>query len=324
MLIDVEFARYKVMNKDIVINGIMGFIIGDALGVPLEFKKRDLFKNNKVTDMISSDRIGSKGVWSDDSSMVIATMKSIIDNKGKINYESIMDNFILWVSNKDFIATDKAFGIGRATFLALGNYHNKRYEKITDCGMKGFNYNGNGSLMRILPIAYYCYYKKLNDDEIYHLVKDISSLTHSHEISVLGCFIYVLLVIELLSGEEKENAYSNIKKYNYRKYFSLENIKYYDRLLNNDISKLNVDSISSMGFIVDTLEAVIWCFINNNSYDKCVIEAINLGNDSDTIGALVGGLSGIYYGNLPSKWLDSIVKKDYLLKLSNDYYNAIK
>lgn len=312
------------MNKDIVINGIMGFIIGDAMGVPLEFQKRELFKNSKVIDMISSDRVGAKGVWSDDSSMVIATMKSIIDNKGKINYESIMDNFILWVSNKDFIATDKAFGIGRATFLALGNYYNKRYEKITDCGMKGFNYNGNGSLMRILPIAYYCYYKKLNDDEIYHLVKDISSLTHSHEISILGCFIYVLLVIELLSGEEKENAYSNIKKHNYRKYFSLENIKYYDRLLNNDISKLNVDSISSMGFIVDTLEAVIWCFINNNSYDKCVIEAINLGNDSDTIGALVGGLSGIYYDNLPSKWLDSIVKKDYLLKLSNDYYNSIK
>lgn len=312
------------MNKDIVINGIMGFIIGDAMGVPLEFQKRELFKNSKVIDMISSDRVGAKGVWSDDSSMVIATMKSIIDNKGKINYESIMDNFILWVSNKDFIATDKAFGIGRATFLALGNYYNKRYEKITDCGMKGFNYNGNGSLMRILPIAYYCYYKKLNDDEIYHLVKDISSLTHSHEISILGCFIYVLLVIELLSGEEKENAYSNIKKHNYRKYFSLENIEYYDRLLNNDISKLDVDSISSMGFVVDTLEAVIWCFINNNSYDKCVIEAINLGNDSDTIGALVGGLSGIYYGNLPSKWLDSIVKKDYLLKLSNDYYNSIK
>lgn len=305
-------------------NGILGFIIGDALGVPLEFKKRDLFKNNKVTDMISSDRIGAKGVWSDDSSMVIATMKAIIDNKGKINYKSIMDNFILWVSNKDFIATDKAFGIGRATFLALGNYYNKRYEKITDCGMKGFNYNGNGSLMRILPIAYYCYYKKLNDDEIYNLVKDISSLTHSHEISILGCFIYVLLVIELLSGEEKENAYSNIKKYNYKKYFSLENIKYYDRLLNNDISKLDVDSISSMGFVVDTLEAVVWCFINNNSYDKCVIEAINLGNDSDTIGALVGGLSGIYYDNLPSKWLDSIIKKDYLLQLSNDYYNAIK
>ncbi len=312
------------MNKDIVINGIMGFIIGDALGVPLEFKKRDLFKNNKVTDMISSDRVGAKGIWSDDSSMVIATMKSIIDNKGKINYESIMDNFILWVSNKDFIATDKAFGIGRATFFALGNYHNKRYEKITDCGMKGFNHNGNGSLMRILPIAYYCYYKKLNDDEIYNLVKGISSLTHSHEISILGCFIYVLLVIELLSGKEKENAYSDVRKYNYRKYFSLENVRYYERLLNNDISKLDVDSISSMGFVVDTLEAVIWCFINNNSYDKCVIEAINLGNDSDTIGALVGGLSGIYYGNLPSKWLDSIVKKDYLLKLSNNYYNAIK
>ena len=304
-------------------NGIMGFIIGDAMGVPLEFKKREIFENNKVTDMISNDRIGVKGVWSDDSSMVIATMKAIIDNKGKINYESIMNNFILWVSNKDFIAIDKAFGIGRATFFALGNYYNKRYEKITDCGMKGFNYNGNGSLMRILPIAYYCYYKKLNDDEIYNLVKYISSLTHSYEISILGCFIYVLLVIELLSGKEKVNAYSNIRKYNYRKYFSLENIKYYDRLLNNDISKLDVDSISSMGFVVDTLEAVIWCFMNNNSYDKCVIEAINLGNDSDTIGALVGGLSGIYYNDINNKWLNDIKRKNYLLDLCSDFYNSL-
>ena len=273
--------------------------------------------------MISNDRIGVKGVWSDDSSMVIATMKAIIDNKGKINYESIMNNFILWVSNKDFIAIDKAFGIGRATFFALGNYYNKRYEKITDCGMKGFNYNGNGSLMRILPIAYYCYYKKLNDDEIYNLVKDVSSFTHSHEISILGCFIYVLLFIELLSGKEKVNAYSNIRKYNYRKYFSLENIKYYDRLLNNDISKLDVDSISSIGFVVDTLEAVIWCFMNNNSYDKCVIEAINLGNDSDTIGALVGGLSGIYYNDINNKWLNDIKRKNYLLDLCNDFYNSL-
>ncbi len=309
-------------------NGIMGFIIGDAMGVPLEFKKREIFKNNKVTDMISNDRIGVKGVWSDDSSMVIATMKSIIDNKGKIDYESIMNNFILWVSNKDFIAIDKAFGIGRATFFALGNYYNKRYEKITDCGMKGFNYNGNGSLMRILPIAYYCYYKKLNDDEIYNLVKDVSSFTHSHEISILGCFIYVLLVIELLSGKEKVNAYSNIRKYNYRKYFSLENIKYYDRLLNNDISELDVDSISrdsisSMGFVVDTLEAVVWCFMNNNSYDKCVIEAINLGNDSDTIGALVGSLSGIYYNDINNKWLNDIKRKNYLLDLCNDFYNSL-
>lgn len=304
-------------------NGIMGFIIGDAMGVPLEFKKRELFKNSKVVDMISSDRVGAKGVWSDDSSMVIATMKAIIDNKGKINYESIMNNFILWVSNKDFIAIDKAFGIGRATFFALGNYYNKRYEKITDCGMKGFNYNGNGSLMRILPIAYYCYYKKLNDDEIYNLVKDVSSFTHSHEISILGCFIYVLLAIELLSGEEKENAYSNVRKYDYTKYFNLDIIKYYDRLLNNDISKLDVDSISSMGFVVDTLEAVIWCFMNNNSYDKCVIEAINLGNDSDTIGALVGSLSGIYYNDINNKWLNDIKRKNYLLDLCNDFYNSL-
>ena len=310
--------------EEVIKNGIMGFIIGDAMGVPLEFKKRDMFKDNKVTDMVSSARVGAKGIWSDDSSMTLATMQSIIDNKGKINYKSIMDNFILWVSNKDFLAIDEAFGIGSTTLLALGNYYNKRYEKVTGCGMAGFNHNGNGSLMRILPIAYYSYYKKLNDDKIYNLVKDISSLTHSHEISILGCFIYTLLVINLLNGKTKENAYSNIRKYNYRKYFSLDSIKFYERLLNNDISKLDMDSISSMGFVVDTLEAVIWCFMNNNSYDKAIIEAINLGNDSDTIGALVGGLCGIYYGNLPIKWLDSVVRKDYLLELCAKYYDVIK
>ena len=309
-------------------NGIMGFIIGDAMGVPLEFKKRELFKNSKVVDMIGNGSHNvAKGTWSDDSSMTLATMQSIIDNKGKINYESIMDNFMLWAKKGKFSCINRAFGIGITTLKALKcyRYRNefKEYNNPINCGQNGFYDNGNGSLMRILPIAYYCYYKKLNDDEIYNLVKDVSSFTHSHEISILGCFIYVLLVIELLSGKEKVNAYSNIRKYNYRKYFSLENIKYYDRLLNNDISKLDVDSISSMGFVVDTLEAVIWCFMNNNSYDKCVIEAINLGNDSDTIGALVGSLSGIYYNDINNKWLNDIKRKNYLLDLCNDFYNSL-
>ena len=306
-------------------NGIIGFIIGDAMGVPLEFTKR---REEKVIDMLEyGSHNMPKGSWSDDSSMVIATIQSIIDNKGNINYKDIMNNFILWIEKGKFTSNNKIFGVGGTTFKALRNYYYREefimYKDPLMCGIDDIKDNGNGSLMRILPIAYYCYYKKLNDDEIYNLVKDVSSFTHSHEISILGCFIYVLLVIELLSGKEKVNAYSNIRKYNYRKYFSLENIKYYDRLLNNDISKLDVDSISSMGFVVDTLEAVIWCFINNNSYDKCVIEAINLGNDSDTIGALVGGLSGIYYNDINNKWLNDIKRKNYLLDLCNDFYNSL-
>lgn len=309
-------------------DGIMGFIIGDALGVPLEFKKREYFIDNKVTDMVGNGTHNvPKGTWSDDSSMLIATISSIVDNKGNINYKDIMNNFMLWVEYSDFTPNNRTFGIGGTTLKSLKcyKYRNefKEYDNPINCGQKGFYDNGNGSLMRILPISYYCYYKKLKDDEIYELVKNISSLTHSHEISILGCYIYVLFTIKLLDGNNKENAYKYLIEYDYEKYFNEEIINYYKRIIDSDISKFTINEISSLGFVVDTLEAVIWCFMNNNNYKDCVIEAINLGNDTDTIGALVGGLSGIYYGNLPNDWLNKIVRKDYLLDLCNKYSDIL-
>lgn len=308
------------MNKEELIkNGILGFILGDAVGVPYEFKKRENIIN---VDMIGNGSHNvSKGTWSDDSSMVIATMKSIIDNNGNINYKDIMDNFMLWEEGKEFIV-NKTFGIGRTTLNALKcyRYRNefKEYENPINCGQANFNDNGNGSLMRILPIAYYCYYKNIEETEIYKIVKNISSITHSHNISIMGCYIYVLFVIQLLKGNNKKDSYKYIKDYNYNM-FDDDTIEYYKRILNNDISLLDSNEISGLGFVVNTLEAVIWSFMNSNNYKESVINAIKLGNDTDTIGALVGGLSGIYYKQLPSEWLNELQRKDYLLDVCNKY-----
>ena len=73
----------------------------------------------------------------------------------------------------------------------------------------------------------------------------------------------------------------------------------------------------SSGYVVDTLEAAIWCILNTNSYKECVLKAVNLGNDTDTVGAVVGGLAGIYYGidNIPKEWLDVLAKKQYIKEL---------
>lgn len=306
-------------------NGIIGFIIGDAMGVPLEFTKR---RNEKVIDMLEyGSHNMPKGSWSDDSSMVIATMHSIIDNKGNINYKDIMNNFILWVEEGKFTSNNKTFGVGGTTFKALRNYYYREefimYKDPLMCGIDDIKDNGNGSLMRILPIAYYCYYKKLKEEEIYKLVKDISSMTHRHNISILGCYIYVLFVIGILNDEEKEMIYKGIRKYNYNKYFDNETINNYGRLLDNDISLLDIDNINSSGYVVNTLEAVIWCFMNSNDYDESIIKAINLGDDVDTIGALVGGLSGSYYNKINNKWLKDIKRKDYLLDLCSRYYEIL-
>lgn len=306
-------------------NGIIGFIIGDAMGVPLEFTKR---REEKVIDMLEyGSHNMPKGSWSDDSSMVIATMQSIIDNKGNINYKDIMNNFILWIEKGKFTSNNKTFGVGGTTLKALRNYYYKEefimYKDPLMCGIDDIKDNGNGSLMRILPIAYYCYYKKLNEEEIYKLVKDISSMTHRHSISILGCYIYVLFVIGILNGEEKEKIYKGIRKYNYNKYFDNETINNYGRLLDNDISLLDIDNINSSGYVLNTLEAVIWCFMNSNNYNESIIKAINLGDDVDTIGALVGGLSGSYYNKINNKWLKDIKRKDYLLDLCSGYYEVL-
>lgn len=306
-------------------NGIIGFIIGDAMGVPLEFTKR---REEKVIGMLEyGSHNMPKGSWSDDSSMVIATMQSIIDNKGNINYKDIMNNFILWIEKWKFTSNNKTFGVGGTTFKALRNYYYREefimYKDPLMCGIDDIKDNGNGSLMRILPIAYYCYYKKLKEEEIYKLVKDISSMTHRHSISILGCYIYVLFVIGILNGEEKEKIYKGIRKYNYNKYFDNETINNYGRLLDNDISLLDIDNINSSGYVLNTLEAVIWCFMNSNNYNESIIKAINLGDDVDTIGALVGGLSGSYYNKINNKWLKDIKRKDYLLDLCSGYYEVL-
>ena len=306
-------------------NGILGFVIGDAMGVPLEFTKRRI---EKVTDMLEyGSHNMPKGSWSDDSSMVIATMQSIIDNKGNINYKDIMNNFILWIEKGKFTSNNKTFGVGGTTLKALRNYYYREefimYKDPLMCGIDDIKDNGNGSLMRILPIAYYCYYKKLKKEEIYKLVKDISSMTHRHSISILGCYIYVLFIIGILNGEEKEKIYKGIRKYNYNKYFDKETINNYGRLLDNDISLLDIDNINSSGYVLNTLEAVIWCFMNSNDYNESIIKAINLGDDVDTIGALVGGLSGSYYNKINNKWLKDIKRKDYLLDLCSGYYEIL-
>lgn len=304
------------MNR--IKDALIGFAVGDALGVPVEFTDRSRLMDQNITTMLGNmSHNVEKGTWSDDTSMVIATMDSMI-NKKTIDYEDIMNNFILWIKEGKYTPDNKAFGVGKITIQALGNY--KRGSKPIDSGLNSFKSNGNGSLMRILPIAFYCYEKKLDRDDIYSLVREISSLTHRHEISYLGAYIYTLYIINLLAGKDKEEAYNSIKNESYDM-FTEEFLKYYKRILKSNMKDLKLDEIKSTAFVVDTLESIFWCFLNTDSYDDSVIKAIHLGNDTDTIAALVGALSGIYYGydSINKDWIKDLRRLDYLEKISERF-----
>ena len=301
-------------------NGIIGLAIGDALGVPAEFKSREVLKKFPIITMIGN---GSyyvpAGTWSDDTSMTLATIDSII-NKEDINVNDIANRFLDWFRNAKYTATNEVFDIGRTTLQALAKYELK-LTGANSCGEDNEFSNGNGSIMRILPIAYYIYYKNITDNQkIYNIVKQVSSITHAHEISILGCYIYVRYAVELLNGKDKVEAYKNIQKLDYCM-FSNTTIDKYSRILKCNIQKVNEDSISSSGYVISTLETTMWLFLNSDDYNTTILKAVNLGDDTDTIGACTGGLLGMYYGidNIKNEWKENLIKYNYIIDLCNNF-----
>ena len=304
-------------------NSLLGFIVGDAMGVPIEFKTRETLKNYPLTQMVGYGTYNEPvGTWSDDSSMTIATIESLIE-KESIDYHDIATKFCEWVNCSKFTATDHLFDIGITTKYSLIRFFVDKIE-ATKCGGTNEYENGNGSLMRIMPIVLYSYYKNLNDDQLYEVIKNTSSITHAHQISILGCFIYAIFLLKFIKSNNLYESYQLIKRYNFQKYFDKHTISYYNKILNDNIENYQENEIKSSGFIVHTLESVFWVILNTNNYKDAIIKAINLGEDTDTIGAITGSIAGLIYGfeNIPIEWINQLQKLDYI-KLIIDKWDNI-
>lgn len=298
-------------------DGIVGFVVGDALGVPVEFESRNKLKDSPVTEMIGYGTYHQpKGTFSDDSSMILATMDSII-KRGHIDYEDIMDCFSEWCYNGKYTPFGETFDIGITTRKAIANYTKN---PPLECGEKDFRDNGNGSLMRILPISF------MDVDK--ETIKEMSALTHAHDISKTACVYYCYLVRTILENSEKtlkENIQiTNSKMKEMYKDDDILNI--FDGIVDEIIFDYPEEDIKSTGYVVDTLEAVIYCLLNNDNYKDTVLAAVNLGGDTDTIAAIAGGVAGIYYGydSIPREWIDSITKIDYVLELCEEFEKVIR
>ena len=302
---------------------IIGFAVGDALGVPVEFLDRSLLQKHKLKEMIGygSHKVPD-GTWSDDTSLMLATMDSIVDQNG-INFADIMHKFTEWVDCAKYTATNKLFDIGISTNKAIVKFKNG--EVATKCGGSQINENGNGSLMRILPFVFYLRNSKYSDDEKIQIINNASALTHAHEISMIGCNIYADYINFLLDGVDKFEALELLRNIDYRKYYSDNAVSVYRRILNGKLSTLKSDEIKSSGYVVDTLEASLWCTLNSDSYENAVVEAVNLGDDTDTIGAITGSINGLIYGfeSIPKRWLNRLRNSDYLYELTNQFLNFI-
>ena len=287
-------------------DGIVGLIVGDALGVPVEFKSGYDLSQNPITKMKGYGTYNQPaGTWSDDSAMTLATMHSIVQKQG-IDYDDIMDKFVAWYSEAKYMQGNSTFDCGVTTSNAISRYVGQNTPAL-ESGCKGERDNGNGSLMRILPLAYV-------KDIDYETIENVSGLTHAHPRSKIACVLYVEMAKSMLenSGLTMEehifSACDKIKEY----YKDSPELKHFDRIFNNDL-----EIVSGKGYVISTFEVVVRCLLITENYADAVLEAVNIGIDTDTNAAICGGLAGIYYGfdSIPVDWVNEIDRIDEVLSL---------
>jgi ADP-ribosyl-[dinitrogen reductase] hydrolase len=304
-------------------SAILGVAVGDALGVPVEFKSRQTISKNPVTDMIGYGTYNlPAGTWSDDSSLTFCLAEALTQD---FDLNIIGQNFVKWKHDNYWTPYGQVFDIGIATSKAISRL--AKGEKPESAGGFDETDNGNGSLMRILPLLFNLIDKPIN--ERYNITKQASSITHGHIRSVIACFYYLEFAKQIFEGKDKFKIYKNlqIEVSNHLTNLAInpKEITLFDRLLKSEIHKLDEDEIQSSGYVLHTLEASIWCLLTTDNYKEAVLKAVNLGEDTDTTGAVTGGLAGLLYGldDIPEKWLQQIAKYNDIENLAERLNNKI-
>ena len=248
------------------------------------------------------------GTWSDDTSLSLCLAEALTNG---FDLDSISTNFQKWFHSNYWTARGEVFDIGITIRESIDRLSKGFKPELTG----GFDEdeNGNGSLMRILPLLFYI--KDFSISERFRLTKSVSSITHGHVRSIIACFYYLEFARLLLDGEKKHLIYDKLKAYIPPFLHSINinssEIKQFERLLNEDIGNRSQAEISSTGYVLHSLEASIWCVLTTDNYRDAVLRAVNLGNDTDTTAAITGGLAGILYGveSIPANWLNMLARR---------------
>lgn len=305
-----------IMTKDSFHSAILAFAAGDALGAPAEFGERWMRDMDPVKEMRSGGIFEvPAGGWTDDTSMVLATLDSLKNGFDPID---LMQKFIAWLRNAQYCLFDEPIGIGKQILRAIEQYETSG--DIHTCAGIEERDNGNGSLMRILPVCLYCH--GMDAEKAIEIIHAASALTHRHMRSKIACGLYFFLCEAILSENSclESRMQSGIDR-GFLFYKNEPELSHYRRIRSlADLKEIHRDDIASSGYVVDTMEAALWCLVTENSLKASLLRAVNLGLDTDTIAAVAGGLAGLYYGmeGIPAEWLAAIQKRDVI----EEYINA--
>ncbi|MHB0936339.1 MAG: ADP-ribosylglycohydrolase family protein [Armatimonadota bacterium] len=303
--------------------GVLGAVAADALGVPVEFSSREERRRDPVTGVRGYGTYHQPpGSWSDDSSMLLCTVEALC---GEYDAEALGRLFTAWCFEGACTPWGETFDRGGTTAAALRRVRDG--VPAEQAGLDDERSNGNGSLMRILPVA--LRWAEASEVMLLDRTHCISAITHRHPRSQMACGIYCLIAREMLRGQDAEKAYhagiAAAKAWYQAEPFVREH-RHFERVFSGEIGKLPEEEIHSGGYVIDTLDASLWCLLTTDSYAAAVLQAINLGGDTDTTACVTGGLAGLRYGEeaIPTEWVSALARREMIEHLIDRFIDAVR
>lgn len=278
---------------------LLGLAVCDALGATNEFKPRGSFE--PITELVGGGPFDLKpGQWTDDTSMAYAMGQSLLFRQGFDAYDQ-MTKYLAWRDFGVYSCTGVCFDIGVTVNEAL-EYFTKTRDPFA--GSADPQKAGNGSLMRLAPVILY-YFGSVKD-AIYYAGKS-SETTHRAPEAIDSCRFFASLIHGAISGQSKSSLLKNYSPYKgaWQERSLAENVK---RICSGNYLEKSIEQIRPSGYVIDTLEAALWCFAKTETFSEGALLAANLGGDSDTIAAVYGQIAGAYYGEpeIPAVWLQKL------------------
>ena len=300
--------KVEASPEDRALGAIVGLAVGDALGAPVEFCRRDTFE--PVTGMRAGGYFKlPAGAWTDDTAMALCLAESLIEHP-ELDPKDLLDRFCLWAEKGANTSTGICVGIGQNTLRVLGNYHRKGDLFAPETRQKS---DGNGAAMRLAPVAVRHW---RNPSEAQRIAELQSRTTHYSDFSAAACAALAVVMSAQINGVDWETASKPTPAVHWPDAIKAISVE--------DWSGRDRESISSTGFVVHTLEAALWAVDTTNSFSAAVLKAVNLGDDADSVGAVAGQLAGARYGlsAIPQIWLDALIHKTEIERIGRTLFHA--
>ncbi|ABM40099.1 ADP-ribosylglycohydrolase family protein [Polaromonas naphthalenivorans] len=268
---------------------LLGLAVGDAIGTTVEFKPRGSFA--PLTDMVGGGPFQLlPGQWTDDTSMALCLAASLLENGFDLHDQ--MQRYVRWHDEGYMSSNGRCFDIGMATSSAL-----ERFRRTGNpvAGSRKPDSAGNGSIMRLAPVP--IHYLQTPEQAI-EMSAAQSTTTHQAPECLAACRLLAEVMVRALQGNSKDDLLAPLRQ-------TLPMSSALQSIARGDYQTKSEDQIRGSGYVVQSLEAALWCFSRTDSFAACVLLAANLGDDADTTAAVAGQLAGAFYGEsgIPAPWL---------------------